>query len=94
MHLEEVREPRKRDRETRPGWWVEAARREAARIQKRERPVSQMKLASQAGRHVSAIARWESDGGEIDYLSWVGILHLLDLPVDWEPPPPAKAKSR
>lgn len=90
MHLEEVRE-RKRDRETRPGWWVEAARAEAGRIKGKERPVSQMRLATLAGRHVSAVARWESDDGEIDYLSWVGLLTLLELPVDWEPP---KKKAR
>lgn len=87
MHAAEMAKDRERERETRPGAWVEAARAEAGKRAGRERPISQMRLASLACRHVSAVARWEQSDGEIDYLSWVGLLALLGLPLDWEPRP-------
>lgn len=92
MHLEVAKAgERKRDREVRPGWWVAALRAEIGRREKAERPISQMRLAALCCRHVSAVARWEAADGDIDYLSWVGLLALNGLPLDWEPtaPPPA-----
>lgn len=87
MQSTEVAKDRQRERETRPGWWVEAARVEAGKRAGKSRPISQMKLATLAGRHVSAVSRWETEEGEIDYLAWVGLLALLELPIDWEPTP-------
>lgn len=84
MHVDVVRE-RKRDREVRPGWWVAALRAEIGRREGQARPISQMRLAALCYRHVSAVARWESPDGELDFLTWAGLLAIAGLPLDWEP---------
>lgn len=96
MHLA-VAKDRERERDTRPGNWVAAARREAGARSGAGRAVSQMRLAVLAGRDRNTVARWEMADGEVDYITWVGLLALLDLPLDWEPaaqPIPSRAKRR
>ncbi len=102
MQTSEVARDRLRDRETRPGGWVEAARTEAGRRTAKAKgepgdkikAVSQMKLATLVGRHVSAVARWESNEGEVDYVVWLGVLHALGIEADWEPGKPAPGEVR
>lgn len=86
---------RMRDRDVRPGWWVKAARVEHSRRKGLEQPISQMDTATLVGRDKSAIARWEG-GGDIDYIAWVGLLTLLEIPSDWEPRemPPATTPKK
>jgi hypothetical protein len=75
---EMVKEPRKRDRDVRPGSWVKAARLAVG-------VSSQTDLAALVGRDKATVTRWEGTEGEIDYVSWVGVLTLLGLPADWQP---------
>jgi hypothetical protein len=75
---------RKRDRETVPGSWVRAARRVAG-LRDGARPLSQMRLAVLVRRDRNTITRWEADDGEVDFVVWLGVLHALRLPVEWEP---------
>lgn len=77
-----------RERDTRPGRWVRAARVEAARRDGRDKTISQMELAVLIGKDKSAVYRWETPDGTIDYLSWVGMLTVLGLPAEWEPGKP------
>ena len=76
-----AREPRKHDREVKPGSWVKAARTLCGIS-------SQMKLAVLIGRDKATVTRWEGTDGEIDYVSWIGVLTLLGLPPEWEPGEP------
>lgn len=77
MHAAMTKE-RDRQREVVPGAWVKAAR-EIAGVR------SQMDLAVAIRRDKATVTRWEGTDGEIDYISWVGVLGVLGLPIDWEP---------
>jgi hypothetical protein len=69
---------RKNDREVRPGSWVKEARLLCG-------VTSQMRLAVMIGRDKGTVTRWEGRDGEIDYVSWIGVLTLLGLPPTWKP---------
>lgn len=43
-------------------------------------------LADHLGVEQRTVARWRA--GKMDRLTWLGILHALDLPADWEPGAP------
>lgn len=73
-----AKEPRKNERNVRPGAWVKAARLLCG-------IPSQMALAVIVGRDKATVTRWEGTDGEIDFVSWIGVLTLLGLPSDWEP---------
>lgn len=79
--LDMVKEPRKHERVVMPGSWVKAVR-QLCKIN------SQMALAVLIGRDKSTVTRWEGTDGEIDYVSWVGVLTILGLPSTWEPGQP------
>lgn len=84
MHTEVAR-----DRETRPGAWVTSL------LEKRA--MSEEDLAVLVKRSASTVFRWRREG--IDYIAWVGVLALLDEPLDWKPgdvdkPKGAKAKRK
>ena len=64
-----------RERETRPGAWVRAA------IDARNLTVAE--VAVRTHRDPSTVDRWRANG--IDYIAWVGLLHLVGLPATWEP---------
>lgn len=42
-------------------------------------------FADMLGVEQRTVARWRA--GKIDRLTWFGILHQLNLPIDWAPPP-------
>jgi hypothetical protein len=76
---------RERDETTRrPGAWVRGARRAAG--------LTQMDLAFACGVSETSVRRWERTA--IDFLAWRGLLSILDLPPDWEPPRPRKPRRR
>ena len=86
---------------SKPGWWVEAARLEAARLdghlgkRGQVKPYSQMDVAMAIGRDRNTIWRWENEG--IDYFSWMGLMAVLGLPLEWAPssrPPSAAPPKR
>lgn len=94
--VEMAKGPRKRERIMRPGSWVAAVRAET-------KIGSQMELGILIGRDKSAVTRWEGAEGEIDYVSWLGILAALGLPSTWKPndgvppdykPPPIVVPSK
>lgn len=72
------------------------------KILREARGMTQRDLAELLRVETRTVARWEhdnSDGvviGEIDYLPWLGVLHALGAPADWEPgdpiPPPVDEK--
>jgi hypothetical protein len=64
-----------RERETRPGDWVQAAM--------DARHTDDAHVAVLVGRHPTTVYRWRKAG--IDYVAWVGLLNLLGLPPTWEP---------
>lgn len=72
MHVDVAKE-----RETRPGSWVKAARKAVGR--------SQSDLVDLTGSHRTTVYRWERDDGEVDLVTWLGILHALGLPATWKP---------
>jgi hypothetical protein len=67
-----------RDRETRPGTWVTALL--------EARAINEDDLAFLTRRRVATIYRWKRNG--IDYISWVGVLALLGMPLEWRPGEP------
>lgn len=67
-----------RERETRPGAWVRAARKAVGK--------SQADLVEVTGSHRTTVYRWERVDSSVDLVTWLGILHALGLPADWQPP--------
>jgi hypothetical protein len=67
-----------------PGDWVRAAARAAGEK-------SQQDLADLAKAHRTTTYRWmrRDEKGGVDYITWRGILSVLGLPADWQPPPSA-----
>lgn len=60
-----------------PGWWVREARLAAKK--------SQNDLVDLTGRDRTTIYRWERDDAEVEWMTWVAILALLQHPVTWQP---------
>ncbi len=73
-----------RDRETRPGKWVNEL------LERRQ--LQPEDVAVLVRKSSSTIFRWKKRG--IDYLDWVGLLCLLGLPTDWKPGDPVKATTK
>lgn len=48
-------------------------------------------LADHLGVEQRTVSRWRA--GKMDRLTWLGLLHALDLPADWEPGDPVPARS-
>lgn len=73
-----------RDRETRPREWVDAV------IDGRGLSVEE--VAVLVKKSSSTVWRWRRQG--IDYLDWIGLLCLLELPPTWKPGDPLKPQKK
>lgn len=73
-----------RERETRPGKWVQAAL--------DARALDDAHAAVIVGRSPTTIYRWRKGG--IDFIAWIGLLNLIGLPVEWQPGHPVPKLPR
>jgi transcriptional regulator with XRE-family HTH domain len=64
--------------ETRPGWWVRAARKSAGKTRE--------ELEQLTDVHRTTVYKWEHPKRTVPWVTWLGILHALGLPADWRPP--------
>lgn len=73
-----------RDRETRPGAWV---------VEVMDgRGLNAEEVAVLVKKSSSTVWRWRRQG--IDYLDWIGLLTLLELPAAWKPGEPVTTRKQ